>query len=177
MSTFEQLETKTQDVLRDEFEDFYRGNFADLVWFLIRWGARAEAEDAAQEAMKDAFRNWSSIHSAPRLWVRAAATRIVLRHRQKNKLLQNKLFFSCLADHVSYSSSALLVLEMLDTLPREQREVMAWIIDGYEPGEIAAMTGQKPATVRSHARHAREKLKALHRQHIEAAGKEASDGP
>lgn len=39
--------------------------------------------------------------------------------------------------------------------PRE-REVMAWTIDGFEPVEIAALTGQLPVTARSHLRHALE---------------------
>lgn len=178
MSMFEQAETKTQGLLRDGFEDFYRDHLKELIRFLIFWGAQAEAEDAAQEALKDAFRNWESIHSDPKTWVRAAATRIVLRHRQKTKRLQDRLRLnSRLHERVSYSASTLHVLEMLDTLPKEQREVMAWIIDGYEPSEIAEMTGQKPATVRSHARYAREKLKVLLRQHTDAAEKEASDGP
>lgn len=178
MSMVEQVETRAQHLLRDGFGDFYRSNFEELVTFLIFWGAPAEAEDAAQEAMKDAFRNWGAIHTDPKRWVRSAATRIVLRRRKKDKLLYGRLCLnSCLQDRVSYTCDTQLVLEMLSTLPREQREVMAWLIDGYEPAEIAQMTGRKPATVRSHARHAREKLKVLLRQHREAAGKAERDGP
>jgi DNA-directed RNA polymerase specialized sigma24 family protein len=66
---------------------------------------------------------------------------------------------------------------MLKTLPTEQREVMAWTIDGYAPTEVAEMTGQKPATVRSHLRHTRNSLKKLHTEQSQAARKEASDGP
>jgi DNA-binding CsgD family transcriptional regulator len=66
------------------------------------------------------------------------------------------------------------VLRLLAGLPPRQREVMAWTIDGYDPEEIAQLTGKNPATVRSHLRHARTSLKAaLVQPTNEDAGKEA----
>ncbi len=60
---------------------------------------------------------------------------------------------------VSFAAEAESVMQMLRTLPLEQREVMAWTIDGYTPSQIAAATNREAATVRSHLRHARTSLK------------------
>jgi RNA polymerase sigma-70 factor (ECF subfamily) len=50
---------------------------------------------------------------------------------------------------------------MLHALPVAQREVIALTMDGYGAVEIAEITGQKPATVRSNLRHARRNLVAM----------------
>jgi RNA polymerase sigma factor (sigma-70 family) len=53
------------------------------------------------------------------------------------------------------------VLDLLRTLPPEQRKVVALLTDGATCPEIAALTGKSPETVRSLLRHARKTLKEL----------------
>jgi len=66
---------------------------------------------------------------------------------------------------------------LLTSLPTEQREIMAWTIDGYQPSEIAELTGRTAATVRSHLRHARRKLaRAIAQRNYEPTRKEDGDG-
>jgi RNA polymerase sigma-70 factor (ECF subfamily) len=54
-------------------------------------------------------------------------------------------------------------LIMMHGLPLNQRQVMAWTYDGYQPTEIAALLGKDPATVRSTLRDARAALKRKYR--------------
>jgi RNA polymerase sigma factor (sigma-70 family) len=54
-----------------------------------------------------------------------------------------------------------LVLASLAALPDRQRQVMAWLYDGYSEEEIAEHLGMKVNTVRSTVRHGRAKLRAL----------------
>ena len=57
------------------FDLFFRERFARTVVLLIAMGAsRADAEDAAQEAMVLAWRQWDSVHE-PSAWVRTANAR------------------------------------------------------------------------------------------------------
>jgi RNA polymerase sigma-70 factor (ECF subfamily) len=50
------------------------------------------------------------------------------------------------------------VLMALDTLPLKQREVMAWIIDGFGSAEIARGLGVTPESVRQNYAKARKNL-------------------
>jgi RNA polymerase sigma factor (sigma-70 family) len=51
------------------------------------------------------------------------------------------------------------VLGLLRLLPPRQRQVMAWVYDGYTPAEIATFLGLDPGTVRASLHKAREMLK------------------
>jgi RNA polymerase sigma factor (sigma-70 family) len=51
------------------------------------------------------------------------------------------------------------VLAALAGLPGKQRQVMAWSMDGFSPGEIAQVLGEEPAAVRQNLRRARQNLK------------------
>jgi DNA-directed RNA polymerase specialized sigma24 family protein len=53
------------------------------------------------------------------------------------------------------------VLRLLRALPPQQRTVAALFYDGLACEEIAELGGRPPATVRSHLRHARGRLKEL----------------
>jgi RNA polymerase sigma factor (sigma-70 family) len=172
-------QTKTQAEVIEQFTAYYRDDFKRLTYFVVRLGASVEeAQDVAQEAMKEAMRSWPEIDH-PHAFVRKAATRIFLRDRQKIKRVHEAALRDGAHDMTAtFDTDTEYILQMLNALPTEQREVMAWTLDGYTPTEIAEMTGQKAATVRSHLRHAREKLiKKLDQQHKKATRKEASDGP
>jgi DNA-directed RNA polymerase specialized sigma24 family protein len=47
---------------------------------------------------------------------------------------------------------------MLNSLPAGQRSVMACIVDGFTPTEIAALLGRSPAAIRQSLHDARERL-------------------
>ena len=52
------------------------------------------------------------------------------------------------------------VLALLRRLPPRQRQIMAWVYDGYTPKEIADLLGMEPNAVRASLHKAREALKA-----------------
>jgi RNA polymerase sigma-70 factor (ECF subfamily) len=145
------------------FEDFYRDEFKPLIWFAVRAGASAaEAEDVAQEAMKATWARWSEIDN-PRAYARTAALRVLYRAHGRAKREQDAALRATGPEHAEgpFGTDARLVVRMLHALPVSQREVIALTMDGYGAVEIAEITGQKPATVRSNLRHARRNLVAM----------------
>jgi RNA polymerase sigma factor (sigma-70 family) len=134
------------------------------VAFVRRLGYSLEdAKDAAAQAMTDACCRWQEINE-PRPWVRVAARRIALyeaRHRRAGVNKAIRVWAESRHEEVDQlypMEGRLRVLALLDCLPDQQREVMAWYLDGYETQEIARHLGISDATVRSHKRHARSLL-------------------
>ena len=61
---------------------------------------------------------------------------------------------------------------MVRRLPERQRHVFAWHLEGFSCGQIAKIEQMTEATVRSHLRHARDRLA----QWLQPATQEG-DGP
>lgn len=154
---------RPQDV---EFALFYERDFVRLVAFLTVQGAKPwVATDIAQEAMIEAYRKWDMIDS-PRAWVRTVASRkwwrtIELNEREaladsphESQLLSPQASAEIEAGHT--------FLAMVRDLPLNQRQVLAWTYDGYQPTEIAALLNKDPATVRSTLRDARAAMRKRH---------------
>ncbi|HEY0689412.1 MAG TPA: sigma-70 family RNA polymerase sigma factor [Kribbella sp.] len=148
------------------FDAFFALGFAPLVAFLQKAGIeREEAKDAAAEAMACAFQNWGGI-AHPKAWVRAAAWRIATRQvqRQRDGLARAMVGDWTVAAHEDDSQLRARdeyrwVLTVLSCLPAQQRLVMAWHLDGFDTSEIADCLGISAASVRSHLRFARQRLK------------------
>jgi RNA polymerase sigma factor (sigma-70 family) len=137
-----------------------------LVVFVMWLGARAEeAADVAQETMTKAWQNWEEIRH-PRTWVRTVASREYCRrvttcHEELAAEIPDLLLdLGRAADEAAVlGSEQASVLESLRLLPPRQRQVMAWVYDGYTPAEIAMFLGLGPGTVRASLHKAREMLK------------------
>ena len=147
------------------FAVFFRGRFGRTVIMLIAMGAsRADAEDAAQEAMLMAWRQWDSIQE-PVAWTRTVAIRAYWRQarmeRQAGPLEECDCQVESDSDLAIFAEEQQRVLCMLRALPPEQRTVIALHYDGATCEEIARLTGKPSSTVRSHLRHARKTLKEL----------------
>ena len=145
---------------RIAFEQFYRTEIAALVGFLLYLGGSpADAADAAQAAMIEAFRGWATIRH-PKAWVRTVASRAHFRRlarveevttaevAEPSPLLPRP---SAIAEWEQRHE----VLRLIRLLPPRQRQVMAWTFDGYTPTEIAEALELDPATVRQNLRKAR----------------------
>ncbi|MFI0453688.1 RNA polymerase sigma factor [Actinomadura sp. 6N118] len=148
----------------DSFDDYYRSDLTTLTRFLLHLGASIEdAQDVAQEAMLAVLSQWRSVDD-PQAYARATAKTIFMRRIGKAKRDQDAAKRAWIPEQlrspfISFAAEVESVMQMLRTLPLEQREVMAWTLDGYTPSQIAEATNQKAATVRSHLRHARTSLK------------------
>ncbi|MFC4068833.1 RNA polymerase sigma factor [Actinoplanes subglobosus] len=159
------------------FDAYYLADFRSLTWFAIRIGASSvdEAEDLVQDVMRTVLNQWAQIE-APHAYARAAVRREICRVRTRTTRRHDaevRAAAQTLQQRSPFDEDTTTVLAMLRTLPPAQRAVLALTTDGYEPGEIAEITGQNTATVRSNLRHARQNLKRLM---ADTAGREF-DGP
>lgn len=156
----------------DRFEAFCRDQLGSLKRLLLNMAfSETIAEEAAQDALCQAYKYWDTIDD-PAAWVRTTARRLAVRETKR----VNTLF--CLDPDIEpdrFDSWMLWpnikadhhpVLEAVRGLPDRQRYVMAYTIEGFEPREIADELGMKPETVRSHLRHARARL----RRHLREGG-------
>lgn len=152
--------------LRDqEFETFYRQQFAALTRWLTAHGAcPADAADAAQEALTQVWLRWPQITSHRRYLYRIAVreiARIGRARRQEARFWGDAQPPATQADGMPARLEAGLVRQQLLTLPARQRAVLAGYYDGYRDAELAPVLGTAAATIRSDRRHARAGLRAL----------------
>jgi len=150
----------------EEFEAFCRQQLQQLKRLLLTMAfSEVVAEDATQEALCLAYKYWDTI-DYPDAWVRTTARRLAIRETQRTRTLVSlqddwlpDAEDSAFAHWPSIKPDHYPVLEAVRSLPDHQRFVMAYTIRGFEPQEIADELGMNPATVRSHLRHARTKLR------------------
>ncbi|GAA1794556.1 sigma-70 family RNA polymerase sigma factor [Luedemannella flava] len=145
----------------NSFPDFYREFTPKLVAFLLWQGASlVDAADVAQETMRRAFEYWHSIDQ-PTAWARRVSSREYARRMGSIEDLVDEVpAESVLLPDVTAATvvEKSLLLNLLRRLPPRQRQVMAWIYDGYTPAEVADELKMTPATVRSTLRAARQAL-------------------
>jgi RNA polymerase sigma-70 factor (ECF subfamily) len=151
------------------FDEFFRSEYPLLIGFLQKIGfEREQAKDAAAEAMTGAYESWARI-DRPRAWVRKVACRIASEQARRAREGPLKAVAGGWASATHYEVDVVelneeqdLLLRLLRQLPRQQRLVMAWHLDGFDSNEISELLGRPPATVRSTLRHARDRLKAIY---------------
>ena len=151
-----------------EFTAFYRETAPRLVAFLRWQGASVpDAADCAQEALTQAFRQWSTLRN-PRAWCRLVASRLYA--RQVATLREHPADdLDCAAGapllapgtSVAELESRHTVLALLKDLSPRQRQVVAWTYDGATPAEIADALQITDAAVRSNLYKARTTLRNL----------------
>lgn len=122
-------------------------------------GDRASAEDAVQ----DTFLRWlekrpefadGNHEKAWLLRVTANACKSRLRTLKLHPVTE------LLKDYPAENPEETGVLEAVMALPpRERAAIHLFYYEGYSTEEIAALTGQRPGTVRSHLSRGREKLR------------------
>jgi RNA polymerase sigma factor (sigma-70 family) len=146
--------------LRDsEFAEFFRAEHKKLIRFVIAIGAGGdEAAEIAQVTFVRAFESWDQIR-APRAWIRRVAVneltavRQAARRETPQAALPDAPVPVSTALAVELTDEARQVLAALQALPPRQRQVMAWIVDGFGAAEIARELGISPESVRqSHAK-------------------------
>lgn len=157
----QQLSADGSPALRTE--TFLKDRFSRTVILLISMGAsRTDAEDAAQEAIILAWKQWDSIRE-PTAWIRKVAIRAYAKQvrGRSNRLvsLDSAPELAASSDLSIFTEQQQHVLELLRALPERQRTVAALFYDGLTCEEIAACTGVRADTVRSNLRHARKALK------------------
>lgn len=159
-----------------KFSTFYRAELIQVVRFVMRIGATvAEATEAAQTAMVEAWRQWHLITN-PRAWVRTVAKRAYYRSVPVREVVTDALpeLSTVAADaRLEISEETRTVLGWLAVLPVKQRLVLAWSLDGFTDEEIARELGSTRTAVRKNRQRARDALKhRLTQQECADAGQE-----
>jgi RNA polymerase sigma-70 factor (ECF subfamily) len=154
----------------ESFDDFFRADFPRLVKFLIQMGYGWEdAKDSAAEAMLAACQTWATLRN-PRAYVRTAAMHAAGKQarRDRERLVRSIKGGWLTPDHVDpiatindHLDAGSQLLTLLDHLPHQQRVVLALHLDGFTNTEIADHLGMLAATVSSHLRHAKQRLRTV----------------
>ena len=147
-----------------DFAEFFRAEHKKLIRFVMAIGASGdEAAEIAQVTFVKAFEGWDSIRS-PRAWIRRVAmneltaARQAARRETPQATLPDAPVPVPVALAVELTEEARQVLAALQGLPPRQRQVMAWIVDGFGAVEIARELGVSPESVRQSHAKARKNL-------------------
>lgn len=142
---------------------FFRAHFANVtrtIHLIVH--DRARAEDIAQDAFLQLFRNWPRIstYERPDAWVRRVAIRMAMRGLQRDSLWASVR--SLFLPRSPAATSDLDVLEAVGRLPHAQRTAI--VLHYYEDrpvAEIAGLLGCSESTARVHLHRGRRHLAVL----------------
>jgi RNA polymerase sigma factor (sigma-70 family) len=169
-----------------EFAVFYRAGYRELLKAAMYAGAtRHQADEAAAAAMREVLRRWDELGD-PLAYARRAVISNFIKEKTRNlervrrrQVEQNAGTAEGREDpNLAVWENREWVMQMLRTLPPGQRDVMAFIVDGFAPTEIAALLGRSPAAIRQSLHDARLRLKeALRRDQADEQTPGPSTGP
>jgi RNA polymerase sigma factor (sigma-70 family) len=149
-----------------DFVDFFQRAYRAVIQTLLYAGATYhEAEEAAAAGMEEVFRRWERIRS-PLAYARRAALNSFLKEKERGPdRVRHRMAGHAEARQEGAEDADLTIWEdrewvaqVLGSLPPAQREVMAFITDGFTPREIATILGKTPDAVRQNLHAARARL-------------------
>lgn len=147
----------------DCFATFFDSTRLHLIGFLHLQGAEhSDAIDIAHDTLDLAYEHWATIRN-PRAWAFTTAIRALRRRQATLKRLTTELpetLCPTSSRETSHSEYLHDIVQVLGTLPDQQRQVMAWSLYGHTPADIAEALELNPDTVRSNLRHARQTVSA-----------------
>lgn len=152
-----------------ELDRFYRAEMPRLLRFLLLQGVPpADAADAAQQAFVEVCLRWDRVRrmDSPAGYLRRVASNDWAKQNRRrstdvDRAVRGHWAHPAVIEDIYGNEQVRLVVDSLSRLPARQRQVMAWLYDGYSYEEIAEQVGMRVATVRSTVRHAKEKLRSL----------------
>src|SRR5262249_49094749 len=130
-----------------------------------------EADEAAQAIMREVFQRWDNLED-PLAYARHGVISNFIKdkarglNRIRHRLVERGAGTAEGREnpHLTVLENREWVMQILQSLSPGQREVMAFIIDGFAPTEIAALLGRSPDAVRQSLRGARRRLKEVLRR-------------
>ncbi|WP_165495326.1 RNA polymerase sigma factor [Actinomadura roseirufa] len=159
---------RTNGDVEEEFTAFFRQHYRGVVGLiLLLGGSREEGEDAAQHAFADAYKKWRTLRT-PSAWVRMAARNRFYKERSRDRGLKQRAIalhtMTRSDDEADQDLTAQWVdlnwiEQILAELPPAQRRILSYIFEGLSTKQIAELLGKNEPNVRSHLRHARNRLK------------------
>lgn len=166
------------------FTDFFRAGYRKLMVTVMSVGATPEeADEAAAAAMEEVLLRWDQI-DAPLAYGKRAALNSFLKEKERGlHRVRQRLAQGCEARRDGVADAGLSVwedeqwvMQILSSLPPAQRDVLALVVDGFTPAEIAVLLGKTAVTVRQNLCAARARL-TLDLPAHEARNSENSGGP
>lgn len=150
-------------------EDFFRQNYRHLVRvaYLGRpWMTVADAEDVVMKAFLKVLAGgaWERIEQ-PWHYLRKVISHVVVDEVRQHRLEHEGPLDGAeptdprAEEALNVWADEVWVEDLLSKLSGNQRLVMQHVYDQLTPNEVAALLGVTEATVRSHLRHARSKLR------------------
>lgn len=155
-----------------EYVEFFNKRYRELLKAAMYAGAtRHEADEAAAVVMAEVLRRWTELND-PLAYARRAVVSTFVKEKTHNLDRVRRRQVECGAGTPEFGDDPNLTMwedrqwvgQMLASLPRGQRDVMAFIVDGFAPTEIAALLGRSPGAVRLSLHEARHRLKEALRQ-------------
>ncbi|MEV4531884.1 sigma-70 family RNA polymerase sigma factor [Streptosporangium sp. NPDC049304] len=162
-----------------EVAAFYAREAKKLVGFVMRLGTDDPelAADIVQATFLDALAKWDTIREH-RAWIRRVAERKLMNAKKRTRLREDPVAdlpdvervmafghrSELLRPDVAFELSEQMrqVVRMIAKLPRGQRTVLAWHLDGYNNQEIAKGLRMTPGAVRQNLTRAKTALKIAH---------------
>lgn len=150
----------------DDYRDFFIGGYPQVVrtvWFVVHdW---AVAEEVAQDAFLELYRNWSRLrdYDRPDLWVRRVAIRWAQREaarQAKREALEQAAFTPVPAHDGLRLPDPDLVAAIRDLPPRQRAIVVLYYLEDLPMAEVADLVGCSSSTGFVHLHHARKRLAA-----------------
>jgi DNA-directed RNA polymerase specialized sigma24 family protein len=139
-----------------DFADYYRWHYPRLVAFLYVLGASVhEAADVAQQVLAELSRQWEHV-ATRRAWTCSAAMRLLAQQRERRAGVRSHLVRT--VDEAAWPAEHELVRRIW-ALPPRQRQVIAWKLMEFPPGEIATELRLSPEAVRGDLASARKALR------------------
>ncbi|HWJ81187.1 MAG TPA: sigma-70 family RNA polymerase sigma factor [Nocardioides sp.] len=160
------MSTRRSRQLDEEFADLFAAAYPQLVrtvWFVIH--DRAAAEEVAQDAFTELFRDWSRLRDfdRPDLWVRRVAIRKAQREAARRTrrvvLEQSSATVPLVEDGVTLPDPELIAA--IQALPAKQRAIVVlFYLEDRPMAEVADLVGCSTSTGFVHLHHARKRLAA-----------------
>ncbi|MBG0569240.1 RNA polymerase sigma factor [Actinoplanes aureus] len=158
------------DGTTEALEAFYQATYRILLKQARYAGANVhEAEDAAAATMADVYEHWHRLDDPP-AWARQAVVRFYLKAKTRNldRVRARQVRHGVGTPHGctdarlnDWEEWQYIKQMLLNGLTADQREVVALVLDGYGPTEIAGMIGATPQAVRQRLSNARRSLVKL----------------
>ncbi|MFC1418928.1 RNA polymerase sigma factor [Streptacidiphilus cavernicola] len=137
--------------------------------FLVNQNASLPlAADIAQDTMAKAYQHWGGLRD-PRAWVHTVASRALVRsaasvEEQLVERVPEPTSLLARPDAIAEWEARYDVLPLLRSLPPRQRQVLAWALAGFTPGDTAEQLQLPVQTVRGNLAKARRAATAYLKQ-------------
>jgi len=144
------------------FRDAYQGLLRDAIF---AGGNPHEAEDAVSAALEEVLRRWDRIEN-PRAYARKATISNLIKNKQRgqrrirDRMIQRGDYQpeQDLDPALTVWEEQEWVMQLLESLPAAQREVLACMVDMFPRKEIAQLLGKTDTAVRQNLCAARKSL-------------------